>query len=599
MGFAEDKVYDYILKNLKDFKHIRVASLADSLSCLTDADRDELHSREEARGSHATVYRFYQHLRCRQGWVVDLIEALRHNNAGHLADELQHVYNSWGTHTTVPTAAPFPPVGHGNRPTVSSTGVQTPSLGLSTAPGTLSDKQPCQDLPASDHPPLLSTADTTVSTDLDFRAPVQEALPKPLLQQESPQPPPPVSKVQDGASDGHGAERNISQSMEPTQVTPETVEAASRAERGRDWLSLHQHPVCVDNGCFGNSNHLQRGAPGLTMYRALPRKDVDAACRKEPEENLYISVESAPRLEEATCCRELQPPDSEQTNRAEPSSQQVDVEQKQVRMQEDGRSGDTRMKTTTLVAPPMPRDTSSSCDASLKPPVQEEKLPAVDMTSSTCSVPVEEKVLPALVDPDPPVVESSEGTTGRAPSWMRCATSIWVSCNDMENMEFSKPGVLSNKSPEEASRCLSSQRPCDPYPGVSSSITLSSDPLMISTDSGEALPRVSSECPAPVTCEDPRKDEATGTSRNSHPPLSWDSTTLGTHEVHMDYYHSSGLQDGADHLGDISALDSSTMTSSPRATVASRDSSGSSLPYILPAIALLSMAFLFFTRRQK
>jgi len=39
MGFAEDKVYDYILKNLKNFKNIRVASLADSLSCLTDADR--------------------------------------------------------------------------------------------------------------------------------------------------------------------------------------------------------------------------------------------------------------------------------------------------------------------------------------------------------------------------------------------------------------------------------------------------------------------------------------------------------------------------------------------------------------------------------
>lgn len=39
MGLAEDKVYDYILKNLKNFKNIRVASLADSLSCLTDADR--------------------------------------------------------------------------------------------------------------------------------------------------------------------------------------------------------------------------------------------------------------------------------------------------------------------------------------------------------------------------------------------------------------------------------------------------------------------------------------------------------------------------------------------------------------------------------
>lgn len=39
MGFAEDKVYKYIIQNLGNFKNIRVASLADSLSCLTDADR--------------------------------------------------------------------------------------------------------------------------------------------------------------------------------------------------------------------------------------------------------------------------------------------------------------------------------------------------------------------------------------------------------------------------------------------------------------------------------------------------------------------------------------------------------------------------------
>lgn len=49
MGFAEDKVYDYILKNLKNFKNIRVASLADSLSCLTDADRVIFCSLESCR----------------------------------------------------------------------------------------------------------------------------------------------------------------------------------------------------------------------------------------------------------------------------------------------------------------------------------------------------------------------------------------------------------------------------------------------------------------------------------------------------------------------------------------------------------------------
>ncbi|NXN97783.1 MAVS protein, partial [Rhinopomastus cyanomelas] len=599
MGFPEDKVYEYIMKNLKDFKNIRVASLADSLTCLTDADRDELHSREETRGSHATVYRFYQHLRCRQGWVLDLIDALHYNNAGHLADELQRVYNSWRTRPTTPAAASFPPVGHGSRPTVSSTGVQTPSPGPSTAPGTLSAEQPRQDLPTSDHPPL-SSASTTMSTGLDSRAPVQELLPKTLLQEDSPQPPPPASKVQDRASDGQEGEGLFSQSMEATQVTPGTARATSGAERGRDWLSLHQHPVCVDNGCFGNSNHLQRGAPDLALPRSLLKRDVNAAHKNEPEENFYLSTESAPKLEEAICRRELQPPDSAQTNQAESSSQQVDLEQKQVRMlQEHGKSGDTQMETTTLVAATTPRDTSSSCDTSLKPPVQEEKLPAVDMTSSTCSVPVEEKV--ALVDPLSPVVGSSEGTAGRKSFRESSATIIWVSGNDMErDVELSKPGVLFStvgEGPEVASRCLGSQGPHGPHPWVSNSFTHGSDRLMISTDSsssGEALSRVYSGCPAPMTHEDPMADEATGASRDSHPPLSAESSTLGTQ-----LEASNNLQDGANHLGNLSALDSSIMTKSSQARVPSGDSSGSSLPYILSAIALLSMGFLFFTRRQK
>ena len=39
MGLAEEKVYEYIMKNLQNLKSIRVSSLADSLTCLTDADR--------------------------------------------------------------------------------------------------------------------------------------------------------------------------------------------------------------------------------------------------------------------------------------------------------------------------------------------------------------------------------------------------------------------------------------------------------------------------------------------------------------------------------------------------------------------------------
>lgn len=148
MGFAEEEVYNYIMKNLKNFRNIRVASLTDSLSCLTDADRDELHAREEARGSQATVYRLYQYLKCRQGWVRDLIEALRQNNAGDLANELQHVYDSWQplSMLTNHLGSSRSPCSH--RCLVPSCSQQCPShCHLHRSPDIVSSSQPCSRCP--------------------------------------------------------------------------------------------------------------------------------------------------------------------------------------------------------------------------------------------------------------------------------------------------------------------------------------------------------------------------------------------------------------------------------------------------------------------
>ncbi|XP_075004515.1 mitochondrial antiviral-signaling protein isoform X1 [Calonectris borealis] len=655
MGFAEDKVYDYILKNLKNFKNIRVASLADSLSCLTDADRDELHAREEMRGSQATVYRFYQHLKCRQGWVPDLIDALRHNNAGHLADELQHVYDSWQARSPAPAAASIPPAASDARPAVSSIGAQMPSPGPNPAPGAPFAEQPRRDLPISGRPPLLPGAATATSTDLDARAPVQESvseLPKNLLEQESPRPSPPGSTVCDGVSDGHGREGHLLRPIEAAQAAAGTpgapsvaVPSAAPPEWGRDWLSRQQHPVCVDNGCFGNANHLHRGAPGLGLGRSRTPRDAGSARspeqpRNEPEEDFYVSTESPPRLEETARSRGPQPPDSLQKKQAVPGSehgeppgsfvdvrsplliqQQFDAEQKRVGMlQEQGGDGDTWMETTTLVATPTPRDAPPSCDTSVKPPVQEKNLPTGETASSTPSVLTKEKVLPASADPHLTVAGSSEGTSGRTASRVGSATSIWASCSNVErDVELSKPGVLlsmAGESPEAAGRCPSSQGPSGPYSRASNSLTFSSDPLLVSTDSsssGEALSRVSLGCPAPAACEDPGGEEAAGgASRDSHPPPSWDSTSLGTHEVHVDHHPStqlgagSDLQDGAGALGNSPVFDFSrgrgTATSSSPAKVPPGDSNGPSLPYIIPAvgIALISaVAFLVYARFQK
>ncbi|NXE78161.1 MAVS protein, partial [Cochlearius cochlearius] len=648
MGFAEDKAYEYILKNLKNFKNIRVASLADSLSCLTDADRDELHTREEARGSQATVYRFYQHLKCRQGWVPDLINALRQNNAGHLADELQHVYDSWQARPPAPAVASLPPTASDARPVVSSVGAWTPSPGPNPAAGVPLAEQPCRDLPVGGRPPLLPSATTSTSTDLDARAPVQESLPKNLLEQESPRPPLPGSAVCDKVSDGHGGEGHLLHPTEAGQAAVGTPEAASVAvpsaappERGRDWLSHRQHPVCVDNGCFGNANHLHRGTPGFGLGRSLLPRDAGSARspeqpRREPEEDFYVSTELPLRLEETARSGGTQLPDSPPKKQAVPRSecseppgsyvdvrsplliqQQFDAEQKRARMVREGRGDrDTWMDTTTPVAALVPRDASLSCDTSVKPPVQETKLPMGEMASSTPSMLTKEKVLPASVDPLPTAAGSFEGTSGRMASRVSSATNIWASCSNMEgDVVLNKPGVLlsmAEESPEAAGRCPSSQGPSGPCPTASDSLTLSSDPLMVSTDSssaGEVLSRVSLGCRAPVAREDPGGEEAAGASRDSRPPPSWDSTSLGTHEVRVDHYPSiqleagSDLRDRAGPLGNSPVFDSiSTSNSSSPAKAPPGDSNGPSLPYVASAvgIALISaVAFLVYARLQK
>ncbi|NWR62317.1 MAVS protein, partial [Bucorvus abyssinicus] len=613
MGFAEDKVYDHILKNLRKFKNIRVASLADSLSCLTDADRDELHSREETRGSQATVYRFYQHLRCRQGWVLDLIDALRQNNAGHLADELQHVYYSWQACPPAPPAAAFPPAAQDAHSTISAQPL--PSLGPNPAPLA---EQPRRDLPAGDRPPLLPSAASTTSTDLEARAPVQESLPQTFLQPESRQPPPPGSVVHDGASNEHGREGLLSPPTEAVQVAPGTPGVASvampsavPAKQDRDWLSGQQHPVCVDK-CFGNASHLHSGTPGSGPHQSLPAREADAPCRNEPEENFYVSTESPPRLEEAARVVGPQHPNSLPQNQAGPSSEQLDGEQKRIGMlQKGGRDGDTQIEKNTPVATPAPRDTSPSRDASLKALVEEEEPPTGEVASSTPSMLARQKVPLASADPLPLAAGSFEGRSGRTSSQESSATSIWVSCiKEERDVELSKPGVLhsmAGESPEVASRYSSSREPRSPYSRASDSLSFSSDPLLVSTDSsssGGALSRAASRCPAPVAYEDTGGEEVAGAS--------WGSTSVSTHEVRVDHCPSAqlgagcDLRDRADPLGNPLVLDSSwgrdTATGLSQATVPPGDSNGSSLPYVLPAVGIAvisALAFLVYNRLQK
>ncbi|NXT13321.1 MAVS protein, partial [Prunella fulvescens] len=619
MGLAEDKVYTHITRNLKKFGTIRVASLADSLTCLVDSDRDELLAREETRGNQAAVFRFYQHLRCRKGWVQDLIQALHHNNAGHLADELQEVYDAWQPRPRSSAPAADSSLPGDARPTASSISARTPSRGPNPAPLA---GQPRQDLATGDHPPVLPSAATPTSTDLEARLPVQESLPKKLPEEENPQPVPARSR----AHGGHGGEGNLSRPAGAVPVSPGmpgvAVPPAVSPEQGRDWLS--RRPVCVDNGFFGNANHLHRGTPGLTLGRSVPSRDAGATHspgqpRNEPEESSDVSTESPPRLEGATRGVGQQPPNSVPKKQPVPSpghgeptgsfvdvrsplliQEQFDVEKKRVGMLPEHPES-ASMETAILGATPVPRDTLPSRDTSEKSLMQEKKLPLGNRASSTPSVPAKEKVLPASPNPvlDTAVLGGSEGMAGRSAS----RASIWAPHSDEEGEEeLSKPGVLQSVpqgSPEVAGRCPGSQEPSNPRSSTSSSLGLSSDPILVSRDSqssGAALPRVSS-VPA-----GPREKEASGASRDSCPAPSWD-----THELRVDHHPSIQLGAGSDAVSPLgssvncsSGSGRDTATSSPQARVPKGDSNGLSLLYVLPAVGVISaLAFAVYARLRK
>lgn len=216
------------------------------------------------------------------------------------------------------------------------------------------------------------------------------------------------------------------------------------------------------------------------------------------------------------------------------------------------------------------------------------------------------KVLPASASPvlGTAVVGGSEGVAGRLASPVSSATSIWAPHSDEEREEeLSKPGVLVSTprgSPEVAGRCPSSREPSNPRSTTSSSLGLSSDPILVSRDSpssGAALPRVSS-VPA-----GPREKEASGASRDSCPAPSWDSSSLGTHELHVDHHPSVQLgagSNGVSPLGSSVNSSSGSATSSPQARAPKGDSNGLSLLYILPAIGVISaVAFAVYTRLRK
>ncbi|XP_032622066.1 mitochondrial antiviral-signaling protein isoform X2 [Chelonoidis abingdonii] len=344
MGFAEDKVYEYIRENMSDFHHTRVLQLIRHLPCLSDADREEIEAYDDRKGNEHAVWKLFDYLKCRSGWVKELIEALRKNRHHDLADRVQCEYDA---HQVCPRSkAPLPAVNNSPR-SYTSVCSQMPPLTANPDPWCAGPtfantphmpalpRQPAS-LPGSGAPlpPQTNPSGAESCHDLgEYSTPVQEMEPMakqkvtegaltPWREALSSQPTENAALAdlrasQEGSNHGDGlAPAAVSFSsgspaghlLASGAVPREEVEVDQPSRpvpdprgRSQDWAGRQQHPVCVSGGYFGNMNHLNVGnsrktsMPGEPVLRGEPATAPSPEdFKNQPEEVYYSSFERTP-----------------------------------------------------------------------------------------------------------------------------------------------------------------------------------------------------------------------------------------------------------------------------------------------------------------
>ncbi|XP_072493134.1 mitochondrial antiviral-signaling protein isoform X2 [Notamacropus eugenii] len=153
MPLAEDRTEQYIRFHLSDFFRIDVLEILSHLPCLTVADQDQLRAYIDRHGNRDSVWKLFDHLRKRNGWVTCLITALKECELTDLADVIANVYASNQARFQIHPGAIVAPVPPGvpareqqlflNTPPRPSAGVQGPPPSASgsqaTQPASLPD----------------------------------------------------------------------------------------------------------------------------------------------------------------------------------------------------------------------------------------------------------------------------------------------------------------------------------------------------------------------------------------------------------------------------------------------------------------------------
>ncbi|XP_034261016.1 mitochondrial antiviral-signaling protein [Pantherophis guttatus] len=296
---AEDEAKKYIYRNLAMFHRVQVSQMI-HLPCLTETDRQKIRASCTNEGNNETTFIFFQRLCCRKDWVPPFVEALREQNMGDLADELESLYNSKLLPPRTPPAASAPPAA--NWPSA-------PPLRLDaneqSPPGQYLTEN--QALPSS--PPRLasSSANPPPQDAGDYRTPIQEnshpaeksrlaVHPKTTGKGAEPG----SSSTSDVSSASNigaavGRDRGI-ESPDPDPVKEsasvpcpveerplpsQTISTSADGNVEQNWDGRQHRPVTVKNGCFGNAHHPEDSGTGS----ALPT----GASSNQPEEDYYSS----------------------------------------------------------------------------------------------------------------------------------------------------------------------------------------------------------------------------------------------------------------------------------------------------------------------
>ncbi|XP_053560279.1 mitochondrial antiviral-signaling protein isoform X2 [Bombina bombina] len=93
MGFAEDKLADYLRSNISNLEPLVLEELLLHITCLTQATQEKLRQNLQNHGNTNTLWHFIDHMRRRPFWVDDLLKALQKCKYYDLASTIKEEYN--------------------------------------------------------------------------------------------------------------------------------------------------------------------------------------------------------------------------------------------------------------------------------------------------------------------------------------------------------------------------------------------------------------------------------------------------------------------------------------------------------------------------